>query len=46
MRKLVEMRRLVTRGAGFIGSHFAGRLVNEGFRVKVVDNLSSGKFKN
>ena len=40
------MRVLVTGGAGFIGSHVVDRLVNEGFRVRVVDNLSSGRLVN
>ena len=40
------MRILVTGGAGFIGSHVVDRLVNEGFRVRVVDNLSSGSLAN
>jgi len=33
---------LVTGGAGFIGSHIVERLVGEGVRVRVVDNLSTG----
>ena len=33
---------LVTGGAGFIGSHIAKRLVSDGARVRVVDNLSTG----
>ena len=40
------MRVLVTGGAGFIGSHLVDRLVVEGYRVRVVDNLSSGKLEN
>ena len=36
-------RVLVTGGAGFLGSHLVDRLVSEGWRVLVVDNLSSGK---
>ena len=37
---------LVTGGAGFIGSHVVDRLVEEGAKVVVVDNLSSGKKEN
>ena len=37
---------LVTGGAGFIGSHVATRLAQEGHRVRVVDNLSTGNAGN
>ena len=37
---------LVTGGAGFIGSHLVDRLVGEGYRVIIVDDLSTGKLKN
>jgi UDP-glucose 4-epimerase len=37
---------LVTGGAGFIGSHVAERLVRDGHRVRVVDNLSTGSEAN
>ena len=37
---------LVTGGAGFIGSHLVDRLVDENYRVVIVDDLSSGKLKN
>jgi UDP-glucose 4-epimerase len=40
------MRILVTGGAGFIGSHLVDRLVSEGYGVRVVDNLSSGRVEN
>jgi UDP-glucose 4-epimerase len=37
---------LVTGGAGFIGSHVAGRYVADGFDVTVLDDLSSGRREN
>jgi len=37
---------LVTGGAGFIGSHMAAELGARGERVRIVDNLSTGKRKN
>jgi len=38
-------RAVVTGGAGFIGSHLVGRLVDEGAEVLVIDDLSSGKLE-
>jgi nucleoside-diphosphate-sugar epimerase len=38
----MDAKCLVTGGAGFIGSHIVERLVGEGARVRVVDNLSTG----
>lgn len=37
---------LVTGGAGFIGSHLVRELLNRGFRVRVLDNLATGKREN
>lgn len=37
---------LVTGGAGFIGSNLVRRLAGEGVRVRVFDNLSSGRREN
>ena len=37
---------VVTGGAGFIGSHMVDRLLDEGYRVHVVDNLVGGRLEN
>ncbi len=37
---------LVTGGASFIGSHLVDSLIELGARVRVVDDLSSGRFEN
>lgn len=42
MRKIA----VVTGGAGFIGSHMVDRLLDEGFRVHVIDNLVGGRLEN
>jgi UDP-glucose 4-epimerase len=39
-------RALITGGAGFIGSHLAEQLLNRGYEVTVIDNLSTGRFEN
>ncbi|MBN2457451.1 MAG: GDP-mannose 4,6-dehydratase [Sedimentisphaerales bacterium] len=40
------MKSLITGGAGFIGSHLAERLLSDGQKVAVVDNLSTGSLRN
>ncbi len=37
---------LITGGAGFIGSHLSERLLERGYRVVVIDNLSTGRLEN
>ncbi|MCX5855336.1 MAG: NAD-dependent epimerase/dehydratase family protein [Deltaproteobacteria bacterium] len=39
-------RVLVTGGAGFIGSHLAKKLIQAGYHVFVIDNLSTGRRSN
>ena len=40
------MKFVVTGGAGFIGSHIAKSLINEGHTVTIIDNLNTGKIEN
>ena len=40
------MKVLVTGGAGFIGSHIVDALIEDGYEVVIVDDLSSGKEYN
>ncbi len=40
------MKYVITGGAGFIGSHLTDRLLSEGHKVIVIDNLITGNFNN
>lgn len=41
-----QVKVVVTGGAGFIGSNLVDRLIERGFEVHVIDNLSAGKKEN
>ena len=40
------MKYLITGGSGFIGSHLAERLLDQGHSVTIIDNLSTGSDDN
>ena len=40
------MRALLTGGAGFVGSHLAEALLDRGYHVQVIDDLSTGSIDN
>ena len=42
----MSRRALVTGGAGFIGSHVADALLEQGYSVDIIDNFSSGDRRN
>ena len=46
MFSTTQPRAVVTGGAGFIGSHIADRLIELGYDVLVVDDLSTGSRAN
>jgi dTDP-glucose 4,6-dehydratase len=46
LREVVQMRALVTGGAGFLGSHLCDALIERGDSVHCVDNLLTGRIKN
>ena len=39
------MKILVTGGTGYIGSHTCVELLNEGYEIVIVDNLSNSKIE-
>ncbi len=40
------MKILISGGAGFIGSHLARRLADQGHRIRIIDDLSTGRLEN
>lgn len=40
------MKILITGGAGFIGSHLADKLIEQGHEITAIDNLSTGRYAN
>jgi UDP-glucose 4-epimerase len=45
-RSSMPARVLITGGMGFVGSHLAEALLEQGYQVTAVDNLSTGRFEN
>ncbi len=43
---MIQTKILVTGGCGFIGSHLVEALVNNGYQVRILDNMSTGKLDN
>jgi UDP-N-acetylglucosamine 4-epimerase len=46
LKKEKKMEALITGGAGFIGSHLSEALLKKGYKINVVDNLSTGILEN
>lgn len=42
----MKVKCIVTGGAGFIGSHVVDALIERGFEVHIIDNMSAGKEEN
>ena len=40
------MKILITGGAGFVGSHLADTLIDQGHEITVIDDLSTGRYAN
>ncbi len=43
---MINMKTLVTGGAGFIGSHLVDKLIRNGHEVIVVDSMIDGHIEN
>ena len=46
VKELSAMKSLITGGAGFIGSHLAEELLEQGQEVFIIDNLWTGRLEN
>ena len=46
MTKKTTKKAVVTGGAGFIGSNLVDALIDKGYEVHIIDNLSGGKTEN
>ena len=46
IKKIKYMKIIITGGAGFIGSHLVEFLINKGYKIVIIDNLSTGRLTN
>ncbi len=42
----MNIKCIVTGGGGFIGSHLVNKLLEQGYKVAIIDNLSTGRKEN
>ena len=43
---MVTMNIVITGGSGFVGSYLCEKLINDGHKIIVIDNLLTGSIEN